>query len=308
MAETAESQSSERVGLGIASVVAAIFFFSMMDGIAKWLGQSHAAIQIAFFRNLFGLLPVALIVWQGGGLASLRTRRPWVHVLRAALIWLALVTFFAAISLMPLAEAVAVAFAAPLFVTALSWPVAGEPVGPRRWAAVLVGFTGVLIIVRPGAAAFQPEALLVLLSALCFALAMLVTRRMVRSETNAAILFYTTIGGLVANGLLLPLFWSAPSAGDFGFFVVLGLLGGVGSYLMVQAYRHAPAAVVSPFDYSALIWSTLIGWLIWRDVPDPPVWLGAAVVVASGLYIIHREAVRPRRLAVAPDQPRSPLS
>ncbi|MGF1608174.1 MAG: DMT family transporter [Kiloniellales bacterium] len=307
MADAAQSRSGERIGLGIASIIAAIFFFSVMDGIAKWLGQSHSAIQIAFFRNLFGLLPVALIIWQGGGVASLRTRRPWAHALRAALIWLALVTFFAAISLMPLAEAVAIAFAAPLFVTALSRPIVGEPVGPRRWAAVLVGFVGVLIIVRPGAEAFRPEALLVLLSALCFALAMLVTRRMVRSETNAAILFYSTVGGLIANGLLLPLFWSAPTADDLGLFFLLGLLGGVGSFLIVVAYRHAPAAVAAPFDYSALLWSTLIGWLVWRDVPEPAVWLGAAVVVASGLYIIHREALRPRRLAVAPDQPSGPL-
>ena len=307
MASTAAGHGADRVGLGIASIIAAIFFFSMMDGVAKWLGQSYTPIQIAFFRNLFGLLPVALIIWQGGGLGALRTRHPWAHVLRAVLIWLALVTFFAGISIMPLAEAVAIAFAAPLFVTALSQPIAGEPVGPRRWAAVLVGFLGVLIIVRPGAATFRPEALLVLLSALCFAVAMLVTRRMVRSETNAALLFYTTIGGLLANGVLLPLFWSAPPAGDLGLFVLLGLIGGVGSFLMVVAYRHAPAAVIAPFDYSALLWSTLIGWLVWRDVPETAVWLGAAVVVASGLYIIQREAIRPLRIAVAPDQPSGPL-
>lgn len=289
----------ERVGLGLASVIVAIFCFSLMDAVAKWLGHDYAAIQIAFFRNLFGLIPVAIITWQAGGWRNLRTHRIGAQVLRAALLWIALLTFFIAIRTLALAEAVAIAFAAPLFVTALSVPMLGEHVGLRRWSACVVGFLGVLVMLRPGAGAFQPEAVLVLISALGYALAMLLTRRIVRTETTAALVFYGTLVGLLANACLLPFFWSPPAAGDLPLFVALGLLGGTGAFLMVQAYRHAQAAVVAPFDYTALIWAALFGWIVWREVPDGPVWLGAAIVVASGLYIIHREA----RLGTRPNAP-----
>ena len=174
-------------------------------------------------------------------------------------------------------------------------PFLGEAVGPRRWLAVIVGFLGVLVMVRPGAGAFQPEALLVVLAALGYALSMLITRRLTRTETNAAILFYSTAGSTLANALLLPFFWITPTTGDLGLFAGLGLIGGIGSFFMVLAYRHAPAAVVAPFDYTALLWATLIGWLVWHELPDATVWFGAAVVVASGLYIIHREAGIGRR-------------
>lgn len=285
----------DRIGQGIAAILFAMFCMSMMDGMAKWLGQGYSAIQVAFFRGVFALIPILVVVWQSGGIGALHTRRPLAHAFRAATIWLALVCFFAALRTMPLADAVAIAFAAPLFVTALSVPVLGETVGPRRWAAVIVGFLGVLIMVRPGAGTFQLEALLVLLAALGYALSMLTTRRLARTETNAAILFYSTVGSTLANALLLPFFWSTPAMGDLGLFAGLGLIGGIGSFFMVLAYRHAPAAVVAPFDYTALLWATLIGWLVWQELPDAPVWIGAAVVVASGLYIIHREAGPGRR-------------
>jgi len=295
VAEDRARARDDRVGQGIACILFAMFAMSMMDGMAKWLGQGYSPVQIAFFRGLFALIPVLMIVWQSGGINALRTRHPLGHLFRAATTWLALVCFFAAIRSMPLADAVAIAFAAPLFVTALSVPFLGESVGPRRWLAVIVGFIGVLVMVRPGAGAFQPEALLVLLAALGYALAMLVTRRLTRTETNAAILFYSTAGATLANGLLLPFFWVTPTAGDLGLFAGLGLIGGVGSFFMVLAYRHAPAAVIAPFDYTALLWATLLGWLVWQELPDAPVWFGAAIVVLSGLYIIHREAGLGRR-------------
>ena len=141
--------------------------------------------------------------------------------------------------------------------------------------------------------------LLVLLAALGYALAMLVTRRLTRTDTNAAILFYSTVGSTLANGLLLPFFWQTPTVVDLGLFAGLGLIGGVGSFLMVLAYRHAPAAVMAPFDYTSLLWATLIGWLVWHELPDAPVWFGATIVVLSGLYIIHRETGLGRRRKAA---------
>ena len=146
-----------------------------------------------FFRHLFGFVPIAFLVWHGGGLWALRTEKLLAHVLRAGLLFTALLTFFTALRGLPLADAIAVGYTAPLFVTALAGPILGETVGPRRWVAVVVGFVGALIMVRPGTEAFQPEALLVLLSALSFALAMLLTRRMARTETSVAMVTYTSL-------------------------------------------------------------------------------------------------------------------
>jgi drug/metabolite transporter (DMT)-like permease len=149
---------TDRVGLGIASSLSAVFCFAIVHALAKWLGQDYPAVQILFFRYLFGLLPVAVFVWRSGGLPVLRTRRPATHALRAGLLFVALLLFFEALQSLPLAEVIAVYFTAPLFVTALAAPVLGETVGPRRWTAVIVGFLGALIMVRPGTAAFHPEA------------------------------------------------------------------------------------------------------------------------------------------------------
>ncbi len=285
------SAASDRVGVGIASGVVAVFFFSIADATAKWLGQDYAPAQIVFLRYVFGLLPVAVFVWRSGGTRSLRTGRPRAHALRALLIFGALLCFFTGLRHMPLAEAIAVAFTAPLFVTALSVPVLGEAVGPRRWAAVLVGFLGALIMLRPGTAAFRPEALLILTSSLFFALAMLLTRRMALTETNVAMLAYTTLGAGLASLPLMPFLWQAPAGGDLWLFFLIGMVGSMAAYFVIMAYRHAPAAVVAPFDYTALIWGALLGWFIWREQPEPLVWVGAALIALSGTYIARREAV-----------------
>ncbi|MEE8187974.1 MAG: DMT family transporter [Kiloniellales bacterium] len=279
----------DRIGLGIASMMVAVAAMSAMDAVAKWLGQGYPIVEIVFFRNLFALLPIFFIVWQGGGRAALKIGWGFGFFLRAALGMGAMLTFFTGLRYLPLAEAFAIAFVAPLFVTLLSIPLLGEQVGARRWGAVIVGFIGVLVMTRPGAEAFQPAALLILAAALFYALAMLVTRRLARTDSTPSILLYTTGLSLVASAALLPFGWRSPTGEDLMLFALLGLIAGGGNYFMTQAYRHAPAAVVAPFDYTALIWGTILGWLIWHELPGPHVWLGVAILVASGLYIIHRE-------------------
>ena len=182
---------ADRVGLGVGSMVAAVSLFSVVDATAKWLGQTYEPVQIVFFQALFGLIPIAVFVWRSGGLASLRTRRPFAHALRGILLSAAVLLFFTALRGLPFAEVTAVTFTAPLFVTALSGPLLGEAVGVRRWAAVVIGFLGALIMVRPGTEAFRPEALLVMTSALMYALAMLLTRRLTETETDVALVIYT---------------------------------------------------------------------------------------------------------------------
>jgi drug/metabolite transporter (DMT)-like permease len=284
----------DRVGRGILSMVVAVTALSVMDAIAKWLGAGYPIVELVFFRHLFAFVPILFVIWQGGGLAALKFHWRLGHILRGAFGLGAIFSFFMGLRYLPLAEAMSIGFAAPLFVTALSVPLLGERVGPRRWGAVVTGFLGVLVMTRPGAEAFRPEALFILAAALCYALAMLVTRRLARTDTTPAIMLAGTTLSLVVSGLALPFGWRAPLGGDLLIFATMGLIGGTGMYFMTQAYRYAPAAVVAPFDYTALLWGTLIGWLVWHELPGANVWLGAAIVVASGLYIIHREA-RARR-------------
>jgi len=287
--------AADRIGFGIGSVVAAVSLFSIVDVTAKWLGQAYEPVQIVFFQALFGLIPIAMFVWRSGGLSSLRTQRPFAHLLRGMLLFATVLLFFTALRGLPLAEAVAVTLTAPLFVTALSSPLLGEAVGVRRWAAVMIGLVGALIMVRPGTEAFRPEVLLVLTAALMFALAMLLTRRLTRTETNVALVTYTTVIAGLASLPFAVLAWQAPSSGDLGLFAVVGIGGGSGAYLVVVAYRNAPAAVVAPFDYTKLIWASIFGWMLWQESPEPAVWIGAAIVAAAGVYITRREMALGRR-------------
>ncbi len=283
-------RTGDRIGRGIGCDLIAVFCFAVVDVLAKWLGQDYPSVQIVFFRYFFGLLPVAVFVWRSGGLGALRTRRLPLHVLRASLLFVALSLFFEALRHLPLAEAIAVAFTAPLFVTALAGPLLGEAVDARRWGAVIVGFIGALIMVQPGSATFRPEALLVLGSAFAFSLLVTLTRRMTRTETNVALLSYSTLFAGAWSLPFLPFVWQAPAAGDLKLFVLIGLIGGVAAFFIIQAYRHAPVSVLAPFDYSALVWGALFGWLIWREQPGAEVWIGAAIVSAAGVYIARRAA------------------
>lgn len=291
--------AQERAGLGIAAMTAGIFCMASMDAMAKWLGESYPVAQVLFFRGLFGLPPVLLLAQWSGGLHLLRPNRPGLHAVRAVLAAAATFCFFTALRSMQLAEAWAVGFVVPLLVTALSVPLLGETVGWRRWSAVAVGFMGVLIVLRPGLGTFNPAALLVLVTAVCYALIMLTARRYAASESTPAMVLFTTVGPLALASLFLPTQWTPPEGLDWLRFVVLGLLGGMAMLLLTQAFRLAPAAVVAPFDYTALIWSTAWGWLIWGDWPDAWAWVGAAVIIVAGLYVLHRET-RLRRHSVKP--------
>ena len=293
----------DRIGLGIAAIVSAVVLFAIIDAMAKWLGERFSPFEIVFFRHLFGMIPIAFLVWRGGGMRALATRRPFAHALRAGFLFVALIALYAGLARMPLAEAIAVAFTAPLFITAFSQPFLGERVGPRRWAAVAVGFAGALVMIRPGTEAFRPEALYVLGAALCFASVALLTRHMARSETNVAILTYSNIGPLIGSLAFVGAVWLPPGAGELGLFALVGILGGLGAFLGIIAYRHAPAAVVAPFEYTGLVWAALIGWLVWSEQPESAVWLGAALIAVAGIYITHREAMAGRG---EPGEKRSP--
>jgi drug/metabolite transporter (DMT)-like permease len=279
----------DHIGQGIAFVLAGMAAMTVMDAAAKWLGAGYSIILVVFFRNFFAVPPIAALVWRGGGLASLRTQRPHGHAVRAAFGLGAMFFFFTGLRFMPLAEAISLAFAAPLFVTALSAPILKERVGPHRWAAVIVGFLGVLVIARPGAEMVRVEALLILAAALSYALFLLVTRHLARTETTSALIFHSNTISLAVAASLLPFGWQTPTGEDLLIFAMMGLVGGFGSYFIAMAYQRAPVAVLAPFDYTTLLLGALLGWLVWHELPAANVWLGAVILAACGLYIIRRE-------------------
>lgn len=286
--ETAKSN-----GVGIAWMVAAVTLLSIMDALAKWLSQSYPILQLVFLRSLLALIPLALYIgWRGDWRVALRTRRPMVHVVRSVVGIVSLVCFFTAFAHLPLATAVTMAFTAPLFVTALSVPLLDERVGPRRWTAVLLGFLGVLVIARPGAeaGASDPMILLPLAGAFLYALVIIFLRQMGRTESSAAIVFYYAVSAAVVSGLVMPWQWVTPRLEDWLPILAFGLAGGFGQIAITNAFRFGEVAVVAPFDYLALVWATAFGYWIWGDVPSIWVGIGAAIIVASGLYIVHRES------------------
>lgn len=282
--------SHERIGYGIACALIGLFGMSLMDASAKLLGEGYAISQIILARNGIGALAIlAFVSARGQGLGALRASHLGLLCLRTIFSLAAGFFFFTGLRYLPLADAFAIAFTAPLFITALSMPLLGEHVGIRRWAAVIIGFVGVLVVIQPGTSSFRLEALLPLGAALSYALTMLVSRRMTRDMTTSAILFWSSLGAAFAALLLMPSQWRTPGPADLGLFLFLGVIGTLAMALITQGYRFAPAAVIAPFDYSALLWAALLGWLIWQDVPGPNVWLGSAILIASGLYILNRE-------------------
>lgn len=281
-------------GRGIACISAGVLVICINDAVLKWLSADYSVGQVLFMRGLFALVPILAIAWLGPGLAVLRVKSVGVQGLRGGLQLTSTMLFVTGMTFMPFADAVAMTLAGPLFLTALAMPILGEPVGWRRWTAVAIGFVGVMIMVRPGSEAMRLAALLPLASALAGAMRDLITRRMSRSESSLAMLFWTTaivtLGGLTT----LPFGWVPPRVDDLGLLAATGLLLATAHYLFIEAFRLAQAAVIAPFKYTNLVWAVIIGFVVWGDLPDAWVITGAALVVASGLYILHREALRRR--------------
>lgn len=286
---------------GILLMVLSVFLFTSMDGLVKWVAQWHPTGQIVFFRNLFAFLPILLFVRGAGGLAVPRTSNIGGHVVRGAVGVAAMVCFFAAYAILPLGDAVAIGMSGPIFMTALSVPLLAEQVGPRRWIAVMIGFLGVLVMTRPGAGVFDPGALLALGGAFFYALAMVAIRKLSRTEHPTTIVFYFTLFAMLAAAASLPFGqWVTPASWiDFALLASIGLIGGFAQFAMTHAFRLAPVAIVAPFDYLAVVFAMAIGFAVWGDVPDPWILTGAAIVIASGLYILHRETVQARQKRAA---------
>jgi len=275
---------------GITAMLMAVAAFSGMDAFLKLFSEHYAPMQVAAMRGGAALPFVLLLVRATGKFSDLKPQRIWMHVLRGALTVVVMYTFVKAVTILSLADAYSIFLAAPLIVTALSVPLLKEHVGIRRWIAIGVGMIGVLTMLRPSASTVVTlGGLAALVSAVTYALNAIALRALTRTETTGSVIFSTLlIMTLIAALLALPA-WKPISPDHLPWLVAIGVLGTLGQYFLTVAFRSAPAAVVSPFEYTALLWGIAIDWAVWSVLPSHRVYIGGGIVVASGLYLIWRE-------------------
>ncbi|WP_395014970.1 DMT family transporter [Dongia sp.] len=284
---------------GLAYMAVAILLFSAMDAAAKWLTTGYSVVEIALFSRLLSPFLSLGVALHQGGIGTLRTRHPGWHLARATANGVTLVTFFAALIYLPLADTVAITFVSPLIMCALAVPLLKERVGPRRWIAIVIGFAGVLVITQPSGVGFGLGAALALAAALGSAFEIILTRRMSGTESSHSILFWSSSLMILAFGSVVPFAWTTPVPADWPAIAVLALSGSCAQFGLVQAFRYGEVSMLAPLEYSALIWATLFGYLFWGDLPTPTVLGGVAIIVASSAYVAHREA-RAKGQATAP--------
>lgn len=266
---------------GVVLALFAMLLFSTSDATSKVLTDGLPPVEIAWLRYVVFVLVTAPGAWRAG----FTTARPRAQTLRGLTMVVSSICFITGLRSLPLADATAMNFASPLFIVALSIPFLGERVSGRRWAAVIVGLIGVLIVVQPGTASFRPAAVLPIASAASWAVAMVVTRRIAAAERAATTLFWTAMIGLLVLSVLLPWEFVWPSARQVALGVLYGLVASAGQWVILLAYRHAAASLLAPLSYSQLLWSTSYGALLFGTFPDGWTVAGAAVIVGAGLTV-----------------------
>jgi drug/metabolite transporter (DMT)-like permease len=280
-----------------------VLLFAIMSALIRWLGDRVPLGQVVFFRSAAGILPVIAVYGFRHELdAVVRTSRPYGHVGRGLISLVGMYLSFAALARLPLMDATAIGFAAPLFTVALAAIFLNEKVHVYRWSAVSIGFVGVIIMLWPylnltrlvteGSAASTIGAACAVGTCFTSAGSVVQTRRLTDSETTAAIVFYFSLICAISGAVTLPFAWYTPNGWELAALIAIGVLGNVSHILLTDSYRYAPASVVAPFDYTAMLWAFLLGFWLFGEVPTVHVFVGSAVVVASGLFVIWRERKR----------------
>jgi drug/metabolite transporter (DMT)-like permease len=300
VANPPENPHNESVLKGILFKIVSALLFALMSALVRQLGDVAPLGQMVFYRSAFAIVPVAVIYALRGELLSLlRTARPLGQLGRGLLSLAGMSSNFAALTRLPLADATAIGFASPLVTVALAALILKEHVRIYRWSAVAVGFIGVIVMLipqfdfsryaGPAAASAAVGATLALVSAFCNAATVIQTRRLTRSETTPAIVFYFSLICAIGGALTYPLGWHSPTYWELAELIALGLLGGLAHIFLTESYRNATASVVAPFDYTSMLWAFLLGYYIFGELPQPLVYLGSAIVAGSGLFVIWRE-------------------
>ena len=273
---------------GILMMCFAVLCFATMNTFVKEVRGELPVVEIIWGRYFFHFVFI-LVLFPRRIPTLLKSEDKGLQIARSILVLLATACMFVALGFMPLADAVAITFAGPLLIVALSVVILRETVGPRRWAAVMVGFVGVLVIIRPGAGVFQWAALLPVAVAFFYALYQILTRHLSHRSDPLSMLFYTALVGAVAMSAIVPFDWQTPTAPQWLMLAAAGFLGGLGHYAIIKAYERSETALVAPFAYTEIIWATALGFFAFGDFPDLLTFVGAAIIVASGVYVLHRE-------------------
>jgi drug/metabolite transporter (DMT)-like permease len=284
--------------VGIYARISALVLFSTMDAMVKWLGDSYGPFQMMLFRSVLAMVPLYFMFRSAGGLRLVRSKRPLLQATRIATGFGSLLGFFYVFPRMPLVDAYAISYAAPLFMVGLAAVVLDEAVGWRRWSAVAVGFAGVLIMLEPWTISIHWLSLVVLFATFCYSLSTVLTRLLSRYDHDAATVFWFCLSASVVSVVGAIPDWKWPTLADWFWLSSLGLVGGIGQILVTRALRLAPASVLAPFDYATIVFAVLYGYLWFREDPSPAVWYGLPLVMGSGLYILHRERARAREQAI----------
>ncbi len=271
-------------------MILGVFLMSTMDAVAKLLVEAnYSVIQILAIRGSFNLTLLFIWMFTHGGLQIVRTRQYGGHGLRIILGLMAPLLFFTALRNMPLADATVIFFISPFVMTALSVPLFKEKVGIHRWGAIAVGFMGVIYVVQPTGGVFEVEALMVLGASLSYCGIMLAGRWLGTTESTFTIIFYMTLGTTCIMGLLTPFVWQPMPLADVGLVAALALLSLSGNICLIMAFNTGEVGVITPFEYTGLIWAVVLGFVFFSDFPAFNVWVGVAAIGASGLYMVYRE-------------------
>lgn len=286
--------------LAISIKLISVLLFSVMSVLVRQVGETVPLGQVVFFRSAFAIIPVMVIyAWRGELGAAFRTGRPLGHLTRGLIAVVSMFLNFAALARLPLVDATAISFAAPFITVALAAIILKERVRLYRWSAVGIGFVGVLVMLWPylnvgalvaaGSTASTVGAACAVTAAFTNASATIQTRRLTDSETTASIVFYFSVICSLAGLVSLPFAWHAPNATELIALISIGVIGGLSHLFLTESYRYAPASVVAPFDYVALLWAFFFGYMLFGEIPSGYVYAGAAIVAGSGLFVIWRE-------------------
>jgi drug/metabolite transporter (DMT)-like permease len=280
---------------GIGLMCMALMCFACLDAIAKWLSPQIGPIPTTWARYFSSVALVLIVLNPRTQPGIFVSRKPWMQWFRSFLLFCSTILNFLALQYLQLTETMSIMFMAPLLVALFSGPILGEWVGMRRMIAIGVGFCGILIVTRPGLGGMHPAALFSLAGAVCYAFYAMLTRILAGHDSSGTTMVYSGLGGLLLLTPAVPFFWKQPANLTVWLLMILiGAFGAIGHWLLIKAHQRAPAPVLSPFIYSQMVWMILLGWLVFGDLPDRWTLAGASVVIASGLYLLHRERVTGR--------------
>lgn len=285
---SAAGRSGSTVGLGIMLMLLGDFMFSANDTIGKWLVATYSVGQVLLIRSAAGLVVMAPMVARHGVRRLVEVERPGTQIARVFFSTTEVTLFYAAAVYLPLADVMTFYLAAPIWVAALSPFMLGEKVGWRRWAAILIGFVGVVVALRPSAASLSWASLMSIVGSVFFAF-MIIQSRILKATPDTTLVFWQTFGALVAGIIMAPFAWVTPTVSDGLLLAGLGVVAMLAHMLINRSLKLAPAAVLAPFQYTLLLWAIVFGYFVFGDVPEPMMLVGAAIIVGAGLFIVERQ-------------------